>query len=204
MKQLKDLIEFFKGFLNNHNKKKVIENSVIIIILGIVVIIAGGSIFGKNDAKDSTAEDKAKVENDVEASAVAADEKMEIEKRMEILLSKIEGAGKVDVMVTYVSGKELVPAYDIKKSENDTQEKDSGGGSRDVKQNDTENKVVYEESQGGNKKPVILKEIQPEVKGVLVVADGASDPVVKENLFRAVQVLLDVQTHKIQVLERVR
>lgn len=202
MKQLKGLIQFFKDYLNNQNKRKVIENSVIVIILGIVVIIAGGTIFGKSETKENLPKEEVKAIDDTEVSASVTDERIETEKKIETLLSKIEGAGNVDVMITYISGKELVPAYDIKKTENDTQEKDSGGGTRNTKESDEENKVVYEESQGGNKKPIILKEIQPSVKGVVVVADGAEDPVVKENLCKAVQVLLDVQIHKIQVLER--
>jgi stage III sporulation protein AG len=202
MKQLKGLIQFLKDYLNNQNKRKVIENSVIVIILGIIVIVAGGSIFGKSETNKKPSQDEVKAYDDTVVSASAADEKNEIEKKIETLLSKIDGAGNVDVMITYISGKELVPAYDIKKAENDTQEKDSGGGTRNTKEIDEENRVVYEESQGGNKKPIILKEIQPAVKGVVVVADGAEDPVVKENLCKAVQVLLDVQVHKIQVLER--
>ncbi len=203
MRQFKDLIRFIKGLSNNQSKKRVVENAVIIIIIGIIVIIAGGSLFKKS----TPAKDKPKGETDnsseVSAGVLPAENKADIEKRMETILSKVEGAGKVEVMITYVSGKELVPAYDIKENENDTQEKDSGGGTRNIRQNDSENKVVYRENQG-TKEPVILKELQPQVKGVVVVADGATDLIVKESLLRAVQVLLDVDVYKIQVLERSR
>ena len=40
----------------------------------------------------------------------------------------------------------------------------------------------------------------PKVKGV-VVADGGGDLTVRENLLRAVEVLLDVPVHKVQVYE---
>ncbi len=193
---------FLISFINNKNKKKVIENAVIIIILGIIVIIAGGSFFKKSESKEVLPEKSVEKSNGVLASTLPSEDSIDIEKKLETLLSKVEGAGKVEVMVTYVSGKELVPAYDIKKAENDTQEKDSGGGTRSIKQDDSENKVVYKESQGGIREPVILKELQPEVKGVVIVADGASDLVVREGLCRAVQVLLDVEVHRIQVLER--
>ena len=52
------------------------------------------------------------------------------------------------------------------------------------------------------KKPIILKEVLPEVKGVVVVADGASDTLIKERLVNAVKVLFDIPIHKIQVFER--
>jgi len=53
-----------------------------------------------------------------------------------------------------------------------------------------ESSVVYEESDKGVKKPIIAKELMPEVKGVLVVAEGASDATVKENLVNSVKVCL--------------
>ncbi len=187
--------------INGQGKKKLIENCVIIIILGVVAIIAGSTIFSKT-GNEKTA--NAAKQNEVQEAAkvIGSEDKEDIQKRMESILSKIGGAGSVNVMITYVSGKELVPAYDTKRTENDTQEKDNGGGTRSIKNNDTENKVVYEESGNGVKKPVVLKELQPAVKGVVVVADGAADPVVRESLTRAVQVLVDVPVHKIQVLQR--
>jgi stage III sporulation protein AG len=106
-------------------------------------------------------------------------------------------------MITYETGKESVPATNVKRNDNSTQEKDTSGGTRDITQNDFESNVVYEEGQS-TKKPVILKEIQPKVKGVVIIADGADNPVVKENLSNAAKVLLDVEIHKIQVLQRSR
>lgn len=194
-------LENLREKMNGQGKKKLIENCVIVIILGVVAIIAGSTIFSKT-GNEKTA--NAAKQNEVQEAArvIGAEDKEDLQKRMESILSKIGGAGNVNVMITYVSGKELVPAYDTKKTENDTQEKDNGGGTRSIKNNDTENKVVYEESGNGVKKPVVLKELQPAVKGVVVVADGAADPVVRESLTRAVQVLVDVPVHKIQVLQR--
>ena len=61
--------------------------------------------------------------------------------------------------------------------------------------------IVYEEGGSGVKKPIIVKEVYHKVKGVVVVADGGGDLTVRENLLRAVEVLLDVPVHKIQVYE---
>ncbi len=198
MIEIKKILE---KLFQSKNKKKIIENSVIVIIIGIIAIVAGGSLFKKNEIKKepvngntaSVVETAAKAEpnNDIDVN----------EKRLKDILMTVKGAGKVNVMVTYVSGKEIVPAYDIKRNENDTEEKDSGGGVRNIKQSDSENKLAYEEIQGNNKKPIVLKELMPQVKGVVIVAEGASDPEVKERLARAVQVLLDVPVHRIEVLE---
>ena len=202
MERLKKIIDSIKNIWNFKNKNKIVENSVIVIIIGIIIVIAGGSLFGKSDDKSQkqTADESTGA---VEVSkTVTTDYMTELEKSIESILSQIEGAGKVNVLITYASGKEMVPAVDTKKTENDTGEKDTGGGTRDIKESDYESSVVYEELQGGGKKPLIAKELLPTVKGVVVVADGASDPVVKESLCEAVQVLMDVPLHKIQVFSR--
>ncbi|KNY26774.1 hypothetical protein [Pseudobacteroides cellulosolvens] len=197
MIEIKKLLE---KLFQSKNKKKIIENSVIVIIIGIIAIVAGGSLFKKNEPKKEPVNGNLTPVVETAAKVESSDTDTN-EKRLKEILMTVKGAGKVNVMVTYVSGKEIVPAYDIKRNENDTEEKDSGGGVRSIKQNDSENKVVFEEIQGNNKKPIVLKEIMPQVKGVVVVAEGASDPEVKERLARAVQVLLDVPIHRIEVLE---
>ena len=45
----------------------------------------------------------------------------------------------------------------------------------------------------------MLKEIMPEIKGVVVVAKGASNAVVRLNIVRTVQILLGVTYDKIEV-----
>ncbi|HEY9061315.1 MAG TPA: stage III sporulation protein AG [Pseudobacteroides sp.] len=192
--------ELLEKLFQNKNKKKIIENSVIVIIIGIIAIVAGGSLFKKSETKKESLNETT-IKTQAASAKVEPSENDFNEKKLEELLMKVKGAGKVHVMVTYVSGKEIVPAYDKKRNESDTQEKDSGGGVRSIKQNDNEDKLAYEESQGNSKKPIVLKELLPEVKGVVVIADGASDPEVKERLVRAVQVLLDVPVHRVEVLE---
>lgn len=50
--------------------------------------------------------------------------------------------------------------------------------------------------------PIILTEIQPVVRGVIVVAEGAGDMQVRLDLQRAVQTVLDVPVANIEVFER--
>ncbi len=201
MDQFKKLVEKFKSMTESKNKKKLIENSVIAIIIGIILIITAGTLFGGGNKKESEQQQQSKGTELVNKPVIQEDSS--VQREMETILSKVAGAGKVDVMITYETGKESVPATNVKRNDNSTQEKDTSGGTRDITQNDFESNVVYEEGQG-TKKPVILKEIQPKVKGVVIITDGADNPVVKENLCNAAKVLLDVEIHKIQVLQRTR
>jgi stage III sporulation protein AG len=197
-------MNFFKRIsemLESKNRKKLIENAVVIIIIGIIIIIAGGVFFSGNKAKpdqDIPSQGLDAVETGKSINAVDTDA---TEEKLKAILSQMEGVGKVDVMITYTAGKENVPAYDIKKNESSTNEKDSGGGTRNISQSEYNSTIVYEDQNGG-KQPVITKEIQPVVKGVVVVAEGAASPQVRERIINAVQVLTDVPIHKVQVVER--
>jgi stage III sporulation protein AG len=204
MDGIKKFFENFKTLLEKKDRKKIVENFIIILIVGIIILIAGGSLFKKND--NTTKIRSSEADNIVATSAKynAIDDSSELEKNLASILSKIDGAGKVDVMITYEYGKEIIPAYEVKESENKNMESDSAGGTREVMQRDYESKIAYQDEQGGLKKPIIIKNIYPSVKGVVVVAEGAKTPSVKEQILRAVQVLTDVPIHKIQVLERAK
>lgn len=205
MKTIQKIIKSIKNYLNKDKNNKLGENLVILIIIGIIIIIAASTLFDNTNGKKKQAEETVLPEESKTAmiqGKVSGDEKSELEANLEEVLSQINGAGKVTVMVTYFSGKELVPYYDTKKSDNQTDEKDSTGGTRKQTQGSFETSLAYEEVSNGVKKPIIVKELNPQVKGVVVIADGATDMVVKENLMNAVKVLLDVPVHRIQVFQR--
>ena len=199
---LKKLYDYFKDMWHTQSKRRIIENSAIMVIIGIVIIIVGGTLFGGNG--ESTKKPMIEQNSTLQevGKTISTGEKSELETQLEEILSQIDGAGKVYVMVTFISGKEYIPAIDTKKTENITQEKDNGGGTRSINNNSTESKIIFKEGQGGSKEPVMIKELQPPVKGVVVVADGAAEPTVREGISRAVQVLVDIPIHKIQILER--
>jgi stage III sporulation protein AG len=46
---------------------------------------------------------------------------------------------------------------------------------------------------------VVLKEVKPSIKGVIVVAEGAEDLVVLETLYEAVKTVLGVAGNKVQI-----
>lgn len=196
-----DLLKRLKEMTENKNRKKLIENAVIIIIIGVILIIAGRSFFPATNSKGKQV-DTPKSTDTANVSGDNTTAYSDTEVELKSILSQISGAGKVDVMITYSVSKENVPAYDVKKSESKTDEKDSGGGTRKLEQSSYDSSIVYENSQNGEKNPVILKELEPVAKGVLVVAEGAANPEVREKLSRAVQVLMDIPIHKVSVIER--
>jgi stage III sporulation protein AG len=196
-----DIIKKVKEIIAGQSRKKLVENTAIVIIIGIIIIVAGNIIFsgGKSGQIEN---EQQKTTNAVDGSKQAVNEGSDEEARLRTLLSQMKGVGKVDVMITYSTTRENVPAYDIKKNQSSTEEKDSEGGTRSITQEEYDSSMAYEDSPAGGKSPVILKELQPEVKGVLVVAEGADSYEVREQIVNAVKVVLDIPVHKVQVLQR--
>lgn len=196
-----EIIKRIREMIAGQSRKKLIENTAIVIIIGVIVIIAGGTIFsgGKSDVSQN---EQQKTGNSADVSQLTASAGNDTEARLRSLLTQIQGVGKVDVMITYSTTKENVPAYDIKKNQSSTEEKDNEGGTRSISQEEYDSTLTYEDSSAGGKIPVILKELEPEVKGVLVVAEGAENIEVRERICNAVTVVLDVPIHRVQVVQR--
>lgn len=111
-----------------------------------------------------------------------------IDSRLEEVLSQVEGAGKVKVLINYRQSGEKILAYDM---ESNTNAKDNST------ENNSKSEVVYD----GNKMPVVLKEYMPKVEGVIIVAQGGNVESVKRQLISGTVALLGIDEHKIEVLK---
>jgi stage III sporulation protein AG len=120
------------------------------------------------------------------------------EERLERKLSVIDGAGMVEVLITYRAGKESIVAKHTVESSTDTEETDAEGGVRNVMQLSREIQPVIIDGREG-REPMILKELTPEVKGVIVIAEGARDVRVRMELLRAVRTALGVNANQVEV-----
>ena len=185
------------------NSKKKIENLVVFLVILIITIIAINSIW-KSEAKDS----KSNEDNNMYYKQLASNEnnsdnnlqESELEKRLENILSKIEGVGKVNVMLTYMQNSEIIPVYNETSKDSSTQETDSNGGTRNIKEIDSNKEVVFQSENGQN--VLITKTIlNPKVEGVIITAQGANNANVRANIIQAVGAVTGVSTYKIQVFE---
>lgn len=125
-----------------------------------------------------------------------------LSKRLEEVLSNISGAGHVRVLVTLSAGTEQLFAHDVTEGVRNSTESDGQGGRRTNEEVNTERRLTLLDSgSGGGRVPVVSQVKAASVRGVLVVAEGADDPKVRLRLVRAVQSLLDVPVHRIEVLQ---
>ena len=120
------------------------------------------------------------------------------EARLTEVLSRIRGAGRVEVMITYETGTELVPAMTTSVDSNTSETNDGDKSSVTSKTTESSQPATLSGSGG---EPIVLLEREPVVRGVIVVAEGAADIRVKLDLQRAVCAVLDVPASKIEVFE---
>ena len=157
------------------------------LIASALLILAVTGERKKQDASGTPKEAPAVTEQDTEA-------------RLKAVLSKIRGAGEVEVMITYENGMELVTAMSTNTHSDTSETSDGERSSTDRRTEETSEPATI--STDGGDAPIVLMQKEPTVRGVIVVAEGAADIVVRLNLQRAVQALLNVPPARIEVFER--
>ncbi len=129
----------------------------------------------------------------------------ELEERLARILSEMDGAGSVQVTVRLKTGTEHIYAQNVSRLDRTIQEKDQDGGNRTTTElNEQNNLVLLQAVSGNQQEPVVLKEKHPEIAGVLVLADGARNPDLREKIIQAVETVLDVPSHRVMVLPKER
>jgi stage III sporulation protein AG len=127
----------------------------------------------------------------------------ELERRLEGVLSSIAGSGDVQVTITMAAGPEYLYAKNLSEQTRTVEEKDQSGGNRTTTEaNEEENLVLLQTVSGGKEEPVLIRAKRPEIAGVLVLAEGARDPGLREELVQAVITVLAVPAHKVTVLSK--
>lgn len=169
-------------------------------ILGAGVLLLTLSVpeFFQNDTKeDQQLLPSQTVQTDVETTEGYV---RQLEQRLEQLLSHVEGAGMVQVMITVQASKEKIVLKDLDYRQETTTEQDGAGGVRTIIQTEQEEESIKKQA-SGEELPYIIKELEPEVEGVVVIAEGSKRGTVDLDIVEAVQALFDLPAHKIKVLK---
>ena len=120
---------------------------------------------------------------------------------MKNILSRIDGVGETAVMIRASASKEYVVEKDVTTGSSTMIETDAQGNTRQNNEASRSEVSVYTKDDNGQDIPWVIKEIEPEIEGVLVAAEGGADEVVAGEITQAVQVLFDIPVHKIKVVK---
>ncbi len=188
---MEDLVNKIKKHLENLDNKKFIGNLFIILVLSVLLLLVVNTFNPKDDIDNtSVIKETANEYNNL----MRDDYESYIEGKLAEILSKLKGVGQVDVMVTLEDSVEKIPASNVTTTKETTNELDSQGGTREVSRQDETIQVV-----NASNDVVVLKEVKPSIKGVIVVAEGADNIVVLETLYEAVKTVLGVTGNKVQI-----
>lgn len=181
------------------------ENMIVFVLLGILLLVITIPIDG-DLAKEKTKEKKEDTnKEDITVYNTLIDENLEyclrLEQRIEELLSNMDGVGEVQVMVTLVTSKELIVEKDEPVTRNTITESDGAGGTRSTNESSFDYETIYETDGEGNKIPYVIKQIEPEIQGITVVAQGGGNAIVQKNISEVLEALFHLDAHKIKVVK---
>ncbi len=114
------------------------------------------------------------------------------EKELESLLEKIQGAGKVQVLLTLESCYENVYAKAYEQT--DKQNKDSENGT-------FKEQYVIVKQGSNNEECLVIKVYEPVIKGVAIVCEGGDNTAVKKAITETVCAVYDISSAKVSVVK---
>ena len=117
----------------------------------------------------------------------------QLERRLQETISAIAGAGETRVMLTLDSGSEPIYATQGK-----TDQKNSSDGERQEESHSAEKNYVTVGS-GTGEQGLVLKMLEPQVRGAAVVCRGGDDIVVRQAIIEAVTAVLGIGANKVSV-----
>lgn len=182
MNEKKIKFKFLEKLKKIKNIEYIIVAIFIIILLGIYFISFDDSNSKKNNTLDYT-------EQFTSYSQYTKD----LENRLTKVLSKIEGLGEVNVMITLESSPELIIAYNTEEKTVTTQ----NGANTNETVTIVKDPIII--NVNGENKALILMEQLPKIKGIIIVAKGAKDVKLKLDILNATSTIFDISVNSIQI-----
>lgn len=167
--------------------QKLLMKIAVVLVWGIILMNMG-SLLGLDKRSGSAETTSPPASSSNLPDITTADD---LEQQLKNILSEVRGAGQVSVAVRY---SESATAVYVMESERSQEESTDGQG-----QSQSKGETLSIGTVGDA--PVRVKEELPKVQGVIVVASGAGDAVVRERLFQAVKSLLGLSANQIAVIE---
>ena len=167
----KSLINKLKSMFSKGKTSNLIQYFLVGIVLLIMIVVLCGNFFQTKSANNNL------TDADLVSTYVNT-----LEEKLSNTLSKVDGAGEVSVVITVESGMETVIAKKV------------------ITKETTDGKETEETPILVNGKTVILKEMYPNIVGVLIVAQGANKISVLNKIQQATISLLNIELNQIEIL----
>lgn len=191
IKTVKSSKENFK--ISELMKKDKFRGIVIAIgILGVALIYLSSLFTGK--------ESKEKQQIQPESVITAREYESQLEERLAKIVSAITGEENPVVMVTLSNLGEYVYAENGNEKLNQSEKFEQGEKTQDDRTQENSSEYVIIKDSQGNQQTVSVSEIQPEVKGVVIVSKYSNDVFTEEKIIMAVKTATNLSSAKICVV----
>lgn len=171
------------------------EKIILIAIAGIILLVTNFSEWRSQTAKKTGQTEEKTVQTGQNDAYVEA-----LENKLVHILENVDGVGKVEVMITLKASKESVLNKDISEETQTEAEKNNEVQKSSKNQKKQEETILSDSS--GNSAPYVVKELEPEIAGIVISCEGADNKVVAASVLEAAQVLFGVSANHIKVLKR--
>lgn len=190
---VKEILEKTKKYLGEMSNKKIVSNLFILLLVTIIILIISNIFLDSNKTDEEYDIDNGLSEYNYNIEEDYSDY---LEKKLVKILSKFDGVDKIDVMITLEDSVEKIAAANTIKTNESNLENDGEGGTREVLREDISVQVI---TKGNDESLMVVKEIKPTIKGVIVVVGGTDNPILKEIIYEAVKTALGITGNRVQV-----
>ncbi|NLT95897.1 MAG: stage III sporulation protein AG [Clostridia bacterium] len=186
----------------NGKQKKYISLLALVAVFGVLAIFVGNFAGGNEEQSPLIAGEPKVVNSSGGGMGELAAAEQQMAERLEKILSQIAGIGEVAVNLTLESSSEYQYAINQQVDKTLVTERAQDGSTRTTDETREDAQIVMKNMAQGKNEPVIVKEIRPQVVGVMIVAEGANNPLTREEISKAVQTLLNIPAHRVTVLPK--
>jgi stage III sporulation protein AG len=166
---------------------------IILVIAGFIGI--GLILLSDINVKPSKGSGTASVSGSLSTDAYAS----ATEKKLTDIIGRIDGVGRVKVMVTVGSTEQNVYEQSQKNTDDTTVASQSDGSTQKQTNTGSEQTPVVMDNGSGGQSALVKTQLQPSILGVAVVCDGGGEASVQEQITNTIMSILSVSSEHISV-----
>lgn len=179
-----------------------LDKLVIMGLCGVFLLVLSLPSFSKKEEATKSASEQDKNLQSAQSEPESLEAYVErMEEKLSGVLRRVNGVGSTEVMITVKGTKEKVTLKDRPYTKEESRSEDLDGRGSESTSLTQEDESILVDDASGEKTPYVIKETEPEIEGVIVLAKHGDQAVVQQEIIEAVQALFDVPIHKIKVMK---
>lgn len=189
MAEVFNINELKNKFFNSFNDRK----KLVLLIIGIIGLL----MMMLSSLTNGNAKQKKSNSNDKQFSVSIYEEKLE--KRLLDVVEKVDGVGKAKIMVTLENSVEYIYAQEKREKKDRIDDYQDRIPLKTQERSDKEKKLMVVDGLNGKKQALIKTELQPKVKGVVVVCQGGDNPFVNQHITNLITTAFNISSTRVYV-----